>query len=169
MQINAPLGLVGCRCGASGEVCVKGSDAFFDTQLAFKVHGKIYVPPNQPVNPIDGPPADASWCVPNADGTWCLGFLSGASCQAAQPYAKNVIWVWGEYIEDDGNHLFTADGQPFKGQCQANLPTCCGESSSGSSGSSSGISGSSSGSSGPSGSSGSSSGGGTSSGSSSGM
>lgn len=131
MVIDSPQELVGCLCGTTGQVCVKGKEAVRGSQIAAKVYGKIYIPPEAPANPGNGPPAGAVSTVPNAVGKWCLGLVSGADCAASPgPYPANRIWCWAEFIDVNNVKTYDYIEQEFTGRCDASLPTCCSSSSS---------------------------------------
>jgi hypothetical protein len=136
LTISSPSGLVDCDCSGGNTVCVKGSGAIRNGQVAKAVRAKIYIPPDQP-NPVTPPPAGTTSTVPDASGNWTIGMLGGGVCSSAAPYTDCRIWVWAEYdnsssasssssssSSSSGGLIYETASQLFQGKCATNIPPC---------------------------------------------
>lgn len=135
LTITTPAGLVDCDCAGGNRVCVKGTGAKRDNQLANGVWVKIYLPPDGP-SPTTQPPTDAVQATRDSDGNWTAGLLGGAACSNGPPYTDCKVWVWAGFTNSSSSSSSSSSGSSssgtvyevatslFQGKCSATTPSC---------------------------------------------
>ena len=128
VSISMPAGLVDCDCAGGNKVCVKGTGAIRNGQVARVVKAKIYIPPAAP-SPVTPPPSDAASTTPDSSGNWTIGMLGGGSGSNGPPYTDCKVWVWAEYDNSSSSSsssgpIYEVASQLFQGRCATNLPPC---------------------------------------------
>ncbi len=126
LEITKPSGEVACDCNGGGKVCVQGTGAVRNGQVASKVYAKI-VGPNDSCSA--SPPTGTAYVSPDASGNWSHGLMSGANCGTTPPYPANKICVWAEYPQSSssssssgGTVTYDYTSNPFTGKCAASVP-----------------------------------------------